>query len=59
MCNTSWPEQDFVYEWAKKWDVKLGREALLELIEKMTKPRLELQGIRNKVNTYFEENNMV
>ena len=54
----TWPEQDFVYEWAKKHGVEVDRKAFLELMERMTQPRLELQEIRAKLNRYFDDNNM-
>ena len=59
MNGCSFPEQDFVYEWAKKHNVELERKALLELIDRMTKPRLELQEVRVKLNKYFSDNNMI
>jgi hypothetical protein len=59
MSGNSWLEQDWVYEWAKKHNIEADRKALLEIMEKMTEPRIELQDIRIKLNRYFEENNMV
>ena len=59
MSGNTYPEQDFVYEWAKKHNVELERSALLEIIDRMTNPRLELQDIRARLNKYFSDNNMI
>jgi len=58
MNESMWPEQEFVYDWAKKWGIRTERKALLELAERMTKPRIELQDIRDTLNKYFKNNKM-
>ena len=45
MSGNTWEEQNWTYEWAKRWGVKLERKALLEVMDKMTEPRIKLDDL--------------